>query len=161
MTLCTEYGFILGVQWPWTYHVVGNKFHSVKCCDVPPNSQNTWVRAGAHCYATARYPRFRIIVWVTIKHVHETTHTYNRRYHGNENQNYCGSRGNEYTSYPWIEQTKRNPWTKSLLGSQTEEYTRNRKNRTEVGSNTSTVSLRVVGVDEKGSLKFERVIYGL
>jgi hypothetical protein len=30
----------------------------------------------------------------------------------------------------------------------------------EAGSNTSTVTLRVVGDDEKGSLKFERVKYG-
>jgi hypothetical protein len=30
----------------------------------------------------------------------------------------------------------------------------------EAGSNTSTVILRVVGGDEKGSLKFERVKYG-
>jgi hypothetical protein len=32
--------------------------------------------------------------------------------------------------------------------------------RVEVGSNTSTVTLRVVGGDEKGSLKSERVKYG-
>jgi hypothetical protein len=31
----------------------------------------------------------------------------------------------------------------------------------EAGSNTSTVTLRVVGGDEKGSLKSERVKYGL
>jgi hypothetical protein len=30
----------------------------------------------------------------------------------------------------------------------------------EVGSNTSTVALRVVGGDEKGSLKYETVKYG-
>jgi hypothetical protein len=30
----------------------------------------------------------------------------------------------------------------------------------EAGSNTSTVTLRVVGGDEKGSLKFETVKYG-
>jgi hypothetical protein len=30
----------------------------------------------------------------------------------------------------------------------------------EAGSNTSTVTLRVVGGDEKGSLKSETVIYG-
>jgi hypothetical protein len=33
--------------------------------------------------------------------------------------------------------------------------------RVEEGSNTSTVSLRVVGGDEKGSLKSETVKYGL
>jgi hypothetical protein len=33
--------------------------------------------------------------------------------------------------------------------------------RTEAGSNTSTVTLRVVGGDEKGSLKSEKVKYGL
>jgi hypothetical protein len=33
--------------------------------------------------------------------------------------------------------------------------------RVEAGSNTSTVTLRVVGGDEKGSLKSERVEYGL
>jgi hypothetical protein len=32
--------------------------------------------------------------------------------------------------------------------------------RVEAGSNTSTVTLRVVGGDEKGSLKFETVKYG-
>jgi hypothetical protein len=32
--------------------------------------------------------------------------------------------------------------------------------RVEAGSNTSTVTLRVVGGDEKGSLKSERVKYG-
>jgi hypothetical protein len=32
--------------------------------------------------------------------------------------------------------------------------------RVEVGSDTSTVTLRVVGGDEKGSLKSERVKYG-
>jgi hypothetical protein len=32
--------------------------------------------------------------------------------------------------------------------------------RVEAGSNTSTVTLRVVGGDEKGSLKYERVKYG-
>jgi hypothetical protein len=32
--------------------------------------------------------------------------------------------------------------------------------RVKVGSNTSTVTLRVVGVDEKGSLKSETVKYG-
>jgi hypothetical protein len=32
--------------------------------------------------------------------------------------------------------------------------------RVEAGSNTSTVTLRVVGGDEKGSLKYETVIYG-
>jgi hypothetical protein len=32
--------------------------------------------------------------------------------------------------------------------------------RMKVGSNTSTVTLRVVGYDEKGSLKFETVKYG-
>jgi hypothetical protein len=32
--------------------------------------------------------------------------------------------------------------------------------RVEAGSNTSTVTLRVVGGDEKGSLKTERVKYG-
>jgi hypothetical protein len=31
----------------------------------------------------------------------------------------------------------------------------------EAGSNTPTVTLRVVGGDEKRSLKFETVIYGL
>jgi hypothetical protein len=34
------------------------------------------------------------------------------------------------------------------------------KTRVEVGSNTSTVTLRVVGGDEKGSLKSETVKYG-
>jgi hypothetical protein len=34
-------------------------------------------------------------------------------------------------------------------------------NRVEAGSNTSTVTLRVVGGDEKGSLKSETVKYGL
>jgi hypothetical protein len=33
--------------------------------------------------------------------------------------------------------------------------------RVEEGSNTSTVTLRVVGGDEKGSLKSETVKYGL
>jgi hypothetical protein len=33
--------------------------------------------------------------------------------------------------------------------------------RVEAGSNTSTVTLRVVGGDEKGSLKSETVKYGL
>jgi hypothetical protein len=33
-------------------------------------------------------------------------------------------------------------------------------NRVEAGSNTSTVNLRVVGGDENGSLKTERVKYG-
>jgi hypothetical protein len=33
--------------------------------------------------------------------------------------------------------------------------------RVEAGSNTSTVTLRVVGGDEKGSLKCETVRYGL
>jgi hypothetical protein len=33
--------------------------------------------------------------------------------------------------------------------------------RAEAGSNTSTVTLRVVGGDEKGSLKSETVKYGL
>jgi hypothetical protein len=32
--------------------------------------------------------------------------------------------------------------------------------RVEAGSNTSTVTLRVVGGDEKGSLKYETVKYG-
>jgi hypothetical protein len=32
--------------------------------------------------------------------------------------------------------------------------------RVEAGSNTSTVTLRVVGGDEKGSLKSETVTYG-
>jgi hypothetical protein len=32
--------------------------------------------------------------------------------------------------------------------------------RVDAGSNTSTVSLRVVGIDEKGSLKSETVKYG-
>jgi hypothetical protein len=36
-----------------------------------------------------------------------------------------------------------------------------RDTRVEAGSNTSTVTLRVVGGDEKGSLKCERVKYGL
>jgi hypothetical protein len=35
------------------------------------------------------------------------------------------------------------------------------KTRVEAGSNTSTVTLRVVGGDEKGSLKSETVTYGL
>jgi hypothetical protein len=34
------------------------------------------------------------------------------------------------------------------------------RTRVEGGSNTSTVTLRVVGVDEKGSLKSETVKYG-
>jgi hypothetical protein len=33
-------------------------------------------------------------------------------------------------------------------------------NRVEVGSNTSTVALRDVGADEKGSLESEKVKYG-
>jgi hypothetical protein len=33
--------------------------------------------------------------------------------------------------------------------------------RVKAGSNTSTVTLRVVGGNEKGNLKFETVIYGL
>jgi hypothetical protein len=36
----------------------------------------------------------------------------------------------------------------------------NRVTRVEMGSNTSTVTLRVVGGDEKGSLKSETVRYG-
>jgi hypothetical protein len=32
--------------------------------------------------------------------------------------------------------------------------------RVEAGSNTSTVTLRIVGGDEKGSLEFETVKYG-
>jgi hypothetical protein len=35
-----------------------------------------------------------------------------------------------------------------------------RTTRVEAGSNTSTVALRVVGGDEKGSLKSETVKYG-
>jgi hypothetical protein len=35
-----------------------------------------------------------------------------------------------------------------------------KQTRVEAGSNTSTVTLRVVGGDEKGSLKFETVKYG-
>jgi hypothetical protein len=35
-----------------------------------------------------------------------------------------------------------------------------RRRRVEAGSNTSTVTLRVVGGDEKGSLKTETVKYG-
>jgi hypothetical protein len=35
-----------------------------------------------------------------------------------------------------------------------------RATRVETGSNTSTVTLRVVGGDEKGSLKYETVKYG-
>jgi hypothetical protein len=34
------------------------------------------------------------------------------------------------------------------------------KTRVEAGSNTSTVTLRVVGGDEKGSLESEKVKYG-
>jgi hypothetical protein len=34
------------------------------------------------------------------------------------------------------------------------------RTRVEAGSNTSTVTLRVIGGDEKGSLKSERVKYG-
>jgi hypothetical protein len=33
------------------------------------------------------------------------------------------------------------------------------ENRVEAGSNTSTVTLRVVGGDEKGSLKYDTVKY--
>jgi hypothetical protein len=36
-----------------------------------------------------------------------------------------------------------------------------KETRVEVGSNTSTATLRVVGGDEKGSLKCETVKYGL
>jgi hypothetical protein len=42
------------------------------------------------------------------------------------------------------------------------EYSRERESdsRVEAGSNTSTVTLRVVGGDEKGSLESETVNYG-
>jgi hypothetical protein len=39
-------------------------------------------------------------------------------------------------------------------------YKYNKFSRVEAGSNTSTVTLPVVGGDEKGSLKFETVKYG-
>jgi hypothetical protein len=44
--------------------------------------------------------------------------------------------------------------------SSTEQRMRMRKTRVEAGSNTSTVILRVVGGDEKGSLKSETAKYG-
>jgi hypothetical protein len=40
-------------------------------------------------------------------------------------------------------------------------WIRSEKSLVEVGSNTSTVALRVVGGDEKGSLESETVKYGL
>jgi hypothetical protein len=40
------------------------------------------------------------------------------------------------------------------------KYTEGRNSRVEAGSNTSTVTLRVVGGDEKGSFKSETVKYG-
>jgi hypothetical protein len=59
-----------------------------------------------------------------------------RRYHGNQGQSYCSSRCNEYPSRRYL-----------LV-------------RVEAGSNTSTVTQRVVGGDEKGSLESEIVKYG-
>jgi hypothetical protein len=53
---------------------------------------------------------------------------HNRRYHGNENQNSCSSRGNEYTNYRCIEYVRRNPW-RCRLGRPTVDC--NRPNRTE------------------------------
>jgi hypothetical protein len=41
------------------------------------------------------------------------------------------------------------------------KYSEQQKTRIEAGSNTSTVTLRVVEGDEKGSLKSETVKYGL
>jgi IS5 family transposase len=40
------------------------------------------------------------------------------------------------------------------------DFGRSKSTRVEAGSNTSTVTLRVVGGDEKGSLKSESVKYG-
>jgi hypothetical protein len=86
-----------------------------------------------------------------------------RRYHGNENEIYCSSRCNDYLSRrcflvrPTVEYKRPNGtvvaiwlwlWLVSFL------------TRVEVGSNTSTVTLRIVGGDEKWSLKSETVQYG-
>jgi hypothetical protein len=62
---------------------------------------------------------------------------------GNGALNMVFSMESVLSSYKGIEKTQRNTFT-----------------RVEVGSNTSTVTLRVVGGDEKRSLKSETIKYG-
>jgi hypothetical protein len=59
-----------------------------------------------------------------------------------------------------------NPWRQCLLYSQTDRYNQSRtqvelkQSHVEAGSNTSTIALRVIGGEEKGSLESETVKYG-
>jgi hypothetical protein len=65
----------------------------------------------------------------------------------------------EVIPIPAASRDKRRPVDKSVHESERERE-ESVKTRVEAGSNTSTVTLRVVGGDEKRSLKSETVKYG-
>jgi hypothetical protein len=60
--------------------------------------------------------------------------------------------------FPWIRGILGSPGVPATTGQETKRRTV--RTRVEEGSNTSTVALRVVGGDEKGSLESETVKYG-